>query len=105
MTRWMKHLRTLPRTNQIGAAVCLVMLIAVIITLVIQISDLVADFRKEHGSKDVHGSAWGKTQPHLARADSDAAQAIDKHLATIHAFIDERKAGSRAFAESLLGLT
>ncbi|HTU92893.1 MAG TPA: hypothetical protein VMF69_22625, partial [Gemmataceae bacterium] len=40
----------------------------------------------------------------LQQADRQAASALDKHLAAIHAFIDERKAGSKAFAERVVSL-
>ncbi|HEY7327652.1 MAG TPA: hypothetical protein VH592_08435, partial [Gemmataceae bacterium] len=103
MFRWIKHWQSLPASNRVGAAVCLALLIAVIIALAFQISELVADFRKED-PKTVHSHAWSKTQPLLEKAERDADQALDKHLASIHAFLNERKAGSRAFAEALLGL-
>jgi len=104
MIRLIRHWRTLPRTNRIGAATCLAVLIVIIVTLALQISGLVADFRQAN-QEALHGRAWGKTEPLLAKAERNADQAIDKHLATIHAFLDERKAGSRAFAERLLGLS
>jgi hypothetical protein len=103
MSRWIKHWQSLPVRNRVGAAVCVVVLIAVIITLACQINELVADFRKED-PKTLHSRAWSKTEPLLEKAERDADQALDKHLASIHAFLDERKAGSRAFAECLMGL-
>ncbi|HWG42865.1 MAG TPA: hypothetical protein VN688_08780 [Gemmataceae bacterium] len=107
MTRWMKHWQTLPPRNRAGAALCLAALIACIIALAYQIGGLVADIPTPVRTPDpaaVHGRVWNKTQPLLEQADRQAAQALDKHLASIHAFLDERQAGSRAFAEQMLSL-
>jgi hypothetical protein len=40
--RWLKHWRSLPRRNRVGAALCLVALIVILIVLMFQIGDLVA---------------------------------------------------------------
>jgi hypothetical protein len=48
--------------------------------------------------------AWGRAGPHLAAAEQEAAQALDKHLASIPAFLTERRPGGRAFAEKLVSL-
>ena len=45
MTRWINHWQSLPKQNRIGASICMVVFIVVIITLVIQISDLVAEIQ------------------------------------------------------------
>ena len=42
MNRWLKHWRSLPTRNRVGAALCLVALVVIIYVLVLQISDLVA---------------------------------------------------------------
>jgi hypothetical protein len=47
---------------------------------------------------------WQRAEPLLAEAKRQAALAMDKHLTSIHAFLDERKPGGRAFAERLLSL-
>jgi hypothetical protein len=60
-----------------------------------------------HPSPDpaaIRARVWGKAEGLLAEAEQHSSDALDKHLASIHAFLDERKAGSRAFAERLLGL-
>ena len=108
MTRWIRHWQALPARNRIGAALCLAALIAVIIiALAFQISGLVDDIGKEtHKPKPeaVRERAWSKTQPLLEQADHKAALALDKHLGSIHTFLQEHKAGSKAFAEQLLSL-
>lgn len=48
--------------------------------------------------------AWGRTETLLADAQRQSAAAMSKHLAGIHAFVDQRKPGSRAFAERMLSL-
>jgi hypothetical protein len=107
MTRWIKHWQSLPPRNRAGAALCLAVLIVLVIHLVYQISDYVAGIRKAIHTPSpaaARSQVWRKTQPHLEQASHQATQALDKHLATIHAFLDEHKAGSKAFAERLLGL-
>ena len=107
ITRWIKHWQTLPPRNQAAGAVCLAVLIVCIFVLAYLIDDLVADIHKAvqpPAPADVQGRVWNKTQPLLEQADRQAAQALDKHLASIHAFLDERQAGSRAFAEQMLSL-
>lgn len=106
MIRLIQHWRTLPKTNRIGAALCLVALIVILIALAYQISGLVTDClaAKPTDTAAVHDRVWSKTQPLLEQADQQTALALDKHLASIHAFLDDRKAGSRAFAERLLSL-
>ena len=49
MNRWLKHWRSLPPRNRVGAALCLVALIVIIIVLVFQISDLVASLATQLG--------------------------------------------------------
>jgi hypothetical protein len=48
--------------------------------------------------------AWRRAETLLADAERQAAAALDKHLASVHAFLAGRKPGSRAFAEAVLGL-
>ena len=43
MTRWIQHWQALPTRNRVGAALCMVALIIIIIILVFQINGLVAD--------------------------------------------------------------
>jgi hypothetical protein len=106
LTRWINYWQALPRRNRIGAAVCLVVVIACIIGVVNEIIHLVS----RPGSADampttsVRDRAWSKTEPHLEQADRRAALALDRHLASIQTFLDERKPGCRAFAERLLSL-
>jgi hypothetical protein len=107
MTRFLKHWQSLPLRNRVGAATCLAVLIACTIALACQIGGLVADFQKSirmPGRAAARDRVWNKTQPLLEQADRHATQALDKHLASIHAFLDERKAGSNAFAEQMLSL-
>ena len=53
----------------------------------------------------VKAHAWKRAEPLLADAERQASAALDKHLATIHAFLDERSQhGARAFAERLVSL-
>jgi hypothetical protein len=52
----------------------------------------------------VRARAWAKAGPLLAAADQEIAAALNKHLAAIPRFLDERQAGVRAFAERLTGL-
>jgi hypothetical protein len=52
----------------------------------------------------VRERAWGKIEPLLAQAEQAGVAALDRHLATIPAFITERKQGTRAFSARLLGL-
>ncbi len=52
----------------------------------------------------VRARAWERTERLLAEAEQAGATALERHLASIHAFLAERKPGSRAFAEALLGL-
>jgi hypothetical protein len=56
------------------------------------------------GAAAVRARAWQRTQPLLDEADSQAAAALDRHLASIHAFLAARKPGARAFARQMLGL-
>ncbi len=106
ITRWIEHWQTLPTRNRIGAALCLAALIVCLGALVYQVAGLVTDClaAKPSHPAAVHGRVWNKTQQLLVQADRQAAQVLDKHLASIHAFLDERKPGTRAFAESLLSL-
>lgn len=107
MTRWIKHWQTLPPRNRAGAALCLAALIACLIALAYLIGDLVADIPKAVRTPDpaaVRSRVWSKTEPLLAQADRQAVLALDKHLASIHTFLQEHKAGSKAFAEQLLSL-
>jgi hypothetical protein len=101
MTRWIKHWQALPARNRTGAALCLAALLVVIITLVFQIRNYVAGIRKTSLSP-TRSRVWQKTQPLLEQADRQAAHALEKHLASIHAFLDEHQAGSKAFAEQML---
>jgi hypothetical protein len=48
--------------------------------------------------------SWDKAEGLLAQTEQHSRDALDKHLASIHAFLDERQVGSRAFAQHLLGL-
>lgn len=107
LSRWLKHWQTLPTRNKLGAALCLAALIAIITILVFQISGIVEDTGKgipKPSPEAVHDRAWNKIQPPLEQADRKAAQALDKHLGSIHTFLQEHKAGSKAFAERLLSL-
>lgn len=106
INRWIQHWQTLPTRNRIGAAFCLAALVVCIIALLYQIAGLVTDClaAKPANPAAVHGRVWNKTQPLLEQADRQAVQALDKHLVSIHTFLNERQAGSRAFAESLLSL-
>ncbi len=86
------------------------MLIACIIAEVNLIIGFVADCYEADptptppDTAEVRGRVWSKTQPLLEQAERQAALALDKHLGAIHAFLDERKAGSKAFAERMLSL-
>jgi hypothetical protein len=109
MTRWLDHCRDLPARNHIGAAISLVVLIASVLALAWQIRELAtdqdgADPPARQNPEAARARAWSKTKPLLDRADRDAALALDKHLASIHEFLDERHAGCRAFAARLLSL-
>ena len=105
--RCIRHWQALPTRNRVGAALCLAALIACLIALAYQIGGLVSDIKngvRTPHSAAVHGRAWNKTQPLLEQADRQAVNALDKHLASIHAFLEEHKAGSKAFAEQMLGI-
>jgi len=105
--RCIKHWQALPKRNRVGAALCVAVLIACIASLVRQIGGLVADIRNAAETPKpaaVHGSIQSKTLPLLEQADRQSALALDRHLASIHAFLHERKAGSKAFAEKMLSL-
>lgn len=107
ITRLMQHWQALPARNRLCAALCVAALMACLIALVYQIGALVADIGKAVHTPDpaaAHGRIQGAMQPLLAQADRRAAQLLDKHLASIHAFLDERKAGSKAFAERMLSI-
>jgi hypothetical protein len=112
ITRLIRHLKAQPIHRHAIAALCLVVLIACIIAEVKLISALFASApAADHKAAPppvptptVRSRGWGKAEPLLEQADRQAALAIDKHLASIHAFLDERKPGSRAFAERLLSL-
>jgi hypothetical protein len=43
MTRWIQHWQALPVQNRIGAALCTVALVVIIVILVFQINGLVTD--------------------------------------------------------------
>src|SRR5579859_4409417 len=110
MTHWMKFFKDQPVRRHVIAAQLLAILIACLIALVKLVSDQFAPAADHQAAPPpeptsaVRGRAWGKVEPLLEQADRQTAQALDKHLAAIHAFLDERKAGSRAFAERLLSL-
>ncbi len=110
MTRWIRHWHTLPKRNRIGAAVSLAVVIAGLVALAFQVRDLVGTRSAVDPAPNppdpaaVRGRVWNKAQPLLDAADRHAALALDKHLGSIRAFLDDRKAGSRAFAERLLSL-
>jgi hypothetical protein len=48
--------------------------------------------------------AWQHAQPLLEQADRQAAEALNRHLQSIHDFLAQRRPGARAFAQELLGL-
>ena len=53
----------------------------------------------------VKAHAWKRAELLLADAERQASAALSKHLASLHAFLDERSQhGARAFAERLLSL-
>lgn len=104
INRWIQHWQALPVKNRIGAALCIVALIACIIALACQIGGLASDIHTATNPAAAHGRIQSKVQPLLEQADRRAAQLLDKHLASIHAFLDQRKAGSRAFAERMLSI-
>ena len=54
--------------------------------------------------KTVRDKAWQRAQALLAQAEQAGQAALDKHLAGIPAFLDERKKGSQTFAAKLLSL-
>lgn len=116
--RWAAHWRALPTRNRAGAALCLVVLIILGFALAYHIGSLLADVSKIGQPSDpaagqigqtsspaaVQDRVWSKAQPLLKEANRKAAQALNKHLASIHGFLNERKAGSKAFAEKMLTL-
>ncbi len=107
MTRLIRYWQALPVRNRIGAAVCMVALAVLIVILVFQISSLIADIRDAApppAPAAVRSHVWDKTEPLLSKADRQAALSLDKHLASIHTFLDEHKAGSKDFAEQLMSL-
>ena len=52
----------------------------------------------------LQAQAWSKVEPLLAQAEKAGQAALDKHLASIRAFLTEHKQGSRPYAAALLGL-
>ncbi len=111
LKNWMRYWQKLPAINKIGAAVCFAALIACIVALAFQVSGLASDIGKDIGKdirkpkpEAVKDSPWSKTQPLLEHADHRAAQLLEERMASIHAFLDERKAGCRAFAQRMLSL-
>ncbi len=108
IVRWIiEGWQVAPARNRIGAAICMAVLIGCFVALAIQIGGF-AVFAFEVIWKPkpeaVRTSAWLKTQPLLEEADRFSASALNRHLSGIHAFLDERKAGTRAFAERMVGL-
>ena len=104
ISRWLKHWQALPLRNRIGSALCVAALVACVIALVLQIGALFDKAVPTADSAAVHSRVWDKTGPLLEQAVRHADLALDKHLASIHAFLDERKAGSIAFAELVVSL-
>ena len=55
-------------------------------------------------TRAARSKVWKHAEVLLAETERHGNDALDRHLASIRAFLDERKAGSRAFAERLLSL-
>jgi hypothetical protein len=121
MSAVIAHWRSLPARNRFAVLVCLAMLLASLIMLVSKIRDIVTEFsaarpeptlahsaetnrQTQDNPEAVRASVWNKSEPLLEQANRQAAQALGKHLASIHAFLEQRKPGARAFAERMLGL-
>jgi hypothetical protein len=105
--RLVKHWQALPTRNRVGAALCAMALIICIIALAYQIGNIVADIHKVVRTPKpaaVQGKVWSKTQPLLEQAERKSALALDKHLDSIHAFLEEHKGGSKTFAGQMLSL-
>lgn len=110
MIRFIAHWRTLPARNRVGVVLSLAVLIACLVAMAFQIRTIVCDLFEGGPApapsvpEAARERAWSKTEPLLQEAENQAALALGKHLASIHSFLNERKAGSRAFAERLLSL-
>ena len=116
MRHLIEHWRALPARNRAGVAVSLAVLIASLTMVVFQISSSVTEIIEAVSPptpaapaapdtpEAVRSRAWNKTEPLLEQADRRVASALDKHLASIHAFLDQRKPGARAFAGRMLSL-
>jgi hypothetical protein len=108
IVRWIiEGWQVAPTGRRIGAFFCMLALIACIIAFAVQVGGVFCYFFEAIStpkSQRVRTSAWNKTQPLLDQAHGQAATALDKHLASIHAFMDERKAGCKAFAERIVSL-
>ena len=48
--------------------------------------------------------AWFTAAPRLAQADRETMEALDARMNAIHEYLEERKPGAKAFAESVLSL-
>jgi hypothetical protein len=111
----MKQPYRLPLRNWVGAGISLVVFLAASTSAIWQTIQLFTDGDAEAtpaaaaapASLDeaaARAHAWDRAQPLLAAAERQATATLDKRLDSIHAFLDERKPGARAFAERLLSL-
>ncbi len=109
-----KH-TVLPRRNWMGVGLSLLVVIITGTAIAWQVADLLADPYPTPAAPapatpppidetTARARAWDRTEPLLADADRQAAAALDRQLATIHAFLVQRKPGTRAFAEQMLSL-